>query len=499
MVVSLDGSSEHNAAGPVEHPVPGGRIFRLVALAFHRITRSAGLTLRFLIIATLVVALAMAVVGGVVSQTVKASITDGVARTAAASLDSLIAHSVRDIFAGGRLTDQDKQRLDGLFEIGNDATMTRLIQIRIFRLDGQLLYEASPDVVDTTSNDRFDAAKKGGVSGEVVELPLEGTADGLGAHPIQLLRLYAPLHEPQSGNLFAVAALYFSTRTLVSIQDSAQIAVWTIVLFVGLLVIALLYSFVATADRRAGLQAARLAANLAESRRLSEEVRGLHAASEQLRVDAIDANEQLLARVGSDIHDGPLQLMTLAILQLTRAVKANQTGSISDLQPTVDLTTEAMTDLRNISAGLVLPELAGLTLARTIELAVQRHRGLTGTNVETTISDLDFVAVADVQTSIYRVIQESLSNAFRHSNGSRPLLNAYRAADGSVRLEISNPRVDSAVPEEASPARPHLGLRGMRLRLEAVGGTLGVEMRESQIVVRVVVPEVPRPSPLARS
>jgi signal transduction histidine kinase len=282
--------------------------------------------------------------------------------------------------------------------------------------------------------------------------------------------------------VFAVAGLYYSARSLLEIQDRAQLAVWTVVLITGVVVIAALYAFVASANRTIVQQAEDLETNLAESRRLSEEIRALHVASEDLRVDAIEANEQLLARVGSDIHDGPLQLLTLAILQMTR------TEQLSDVvKPITAITADAVAELRNISAGLVLPELAGLTLADTIALAVRHYEAASGTHVQQHVENLDLLVESDVQVCVYRVVQESLSNAFRHSGGLEQSVVARRAND-EIDLQIANAR-RAGITSDDGPMRPKLGLRGMRLRVEAIGGGLTVEMSDARVVVRALVPQ----------
>jgi len=445
------------------------------------------LTQQFLAVSIIVIACAVVSLGAAISGAVRDSITEGVAKTAAASVDTLVAGAVGAILASPTISDDDRARLDSLFGISSDAGTARLIQIRIFGLDERLLYEASEGIVDAAENDRFLRAKAGDVSGDVVELPLL-PAGPIGSHPISLLRLYTPLHEASSGQVFAVAALYYSAKSVLEIQSKAQAFVWIIVLFVGAGVVALLYAFVAAAERTIVKQADSLAANLAQSRRLSAEVRGLHLASEALRRDAIDANEQLLARVGSDIHDGPLQLMTLAIFQLTRAVGTSKNPEVASLQPTIALTTEAVAELRNLSVGLVLPELNGLTLAETLGLAISRHEGATGSVVAQRFDGIEHAVQTDVQVCLYRVVQESLTNAFRHAGGLDQLVSASRA-EATIVVEISNARRQGATEGDVSPIRPKLGLRGMRLRLEAVGGSMTVEMRDDRTVVRAFVPD----------
>ncbi len=460
--------------------------WRHLRLGLRRGTRSLGLTRRFLIVSVVVIAVAMALLGYTISEIVRQNIREGVAGTAAASIDSLIGNVVGGLASEKPLTDADRRRLDQLFEIGSEAETTRLVQIRIFGLDEHLIYEASGDIVDTTRNDRFALAKAGRVSSDVVELPL-AAEQPIGTHPITLLRLYAPLHDQDTGKIFAVAALYYSSKSLTDLRTSTQLVVWRSVLLIGAIVVASLYVFVAAAERTIAQQSRQLSANLENARLLAEQVRTLHQQSEQQRIDASDANEQLLARIGADIHDGPIQLLTLAILQLTHASPGNASTGPASADATAALALEAMKELRNMSSGLVLPELAGLTLEQTLRLAVARHEASTGSVVECSFSDIDYASESDVQVCLYRVAQEALSNAFRHAAGQGQRVVAY-ATQESITLEIVNTAPRSTSEADDPSDRPKLGLRGMRLRLEAVGGSMTMEMHDDRAIVRAIVP-----------
>jgi signal transduction histidine kinase len=62
-----------------------------------------------------------------------------------------------------------------------------------------------------------------------------------------------------------------------------------------------------------------------------------------------------------------------------------------------------------------------------------------------------------------------------------------RRADGEIDLQIANAQRDQP-PSDDAPMRPKLGLRGMRLRVEAIGGRLMVEMGDERVVVRALIP-----------
>jgi two-component system NarL family sensor kinase len=79
-----------------------------------------------------------------------------------------------------------------------------------------------------------------------------------------------------------------------------------------------------------------------------------------------------------------------------------------------------------------------------------------------------------VETTLYRFAQEALTNASKHARASEVTIRLERVA-GEVRGSIRDNGIGFEVPEGLSrPGDPGLGLRGIRDRVEALGGTLKV-------------------------
>jgi signal transduction histidine kinase len=445
---------------------------RLVGI---RSMRRLSLSQRFLIAAVLVVALAMGSLGNWIGVYLQQGITNGVAATAAASIDSLIAHQIGDVSPGHLPSAADKVQLDAAFALGNESNSTRLLQIRIRTLDGATFYEATSGFADPDDNEdeHIADATRGIVTARIVDVTVApvGPIPGL---PFTALEIYTPLLRPGTDEIFAVAELYYSASAVIELRDKAQRDVWVLVGLFGLVVVAALYLLVDRASRTIASQRQRLASNLAASRRLSDENRALHDASEQLRLNANFSNESLLAQVGSDIHDGPIQLLTLIILKLSRAMKSGAAAPERALTSTIQLATDTMDELRNISTGLVLPELGDLDLAETLALAITRHEDLTGTVVTRSFGELPAAANVAAKICAYRVVQEALSNAFQHGDGVGQRV-AATAREHILLLEISNARSGST----ESPSDGRLGLRGMRFRVESLGGTLHIDLDDA--------------------
>ncbi len=463
----------------------GGRrklkLTRRIELFWVRVVGSLSLSQRFLAVAVIVVALAMAGLGAWGGYYVQRGITEGVANTAAASIDALVAHEVGELRITGEISPDVRATLDDVFAIGNDSDSTRLLQIRIRDLGRRLVYESSAGLEDPEEGeaDMFATALEGRVSSRLIKVavPPVGPFEGL---PLEVLEITTPLRVISTGEIFAIAELYYSAKSVLAQRDRAQLDVWLLVGIFGILVIAALYLVVDRASRTITRQRLVLAENLAASRRLSDENHALHATSEELRRNANFANEALLNQVGSDIHDGPIQVLTLIILRL------------SDKQPmtpantqALQLATDVLEELRNISNGLVLPELAAMTLAEAIELAITRHENLTGISVERHIGTLPSEAQLVLKICLYRVVQEALMNAYRHGAGAGSAV-ATDCDGDTIRVTITNP---PGVNARGESSRLGIGLRGMRFRVESLGGQLDVEVNpHAPSVVRASVP-----------
>ena len=437
------------------------------------------LSQRFLVAAVLVVAVASLGLGAWAAFYVQRGITDGVAATAAASIDALVAHQIGELPPDAKISDEDRATLDAVFAIGNDADSTRLLQIRIRDLNGRLAYESVGALSDPEDEDEhFREAAAGAVSSRLVQVavPPIGSIEGL---PIDVLEIFTPLHRGATGEVFAIAELYYSAKSVVEQRDRAQVDVWILVGLSSLVVIGALYILVDRASATIVKQRARLARNLMASRALAGENRTLHRASEELRQNANFANEALLAQVGSDIHDGPIQVLTLIILRLsTVSLKS------PEMTATAKLATEAMEELRNISNGLVLPELALLTPTAALQLAVSRHEQQTGVSVRRTIGPLPDAVQLVIKICAYRVIQEALTNAFRHGSPSGQAVTVQAVGERLV-IRVTN-RARKGNKGEAN--QPGLGLRGMRYRVESLGGTLRTRIGTSTVSVEAEIP-----------
>lgn len=91
----------------------------------------------------------------------------------------------------------------------------------------------------------------------------------------------------------------------------------------------------------------------------------------------------------------------------------------------------------------------------------------------------------------YRVLQEALNNAYWHGDSGAPTVTA-QANRQALRLTISNAAGPPDVPSDKAEGR-NLGLRGMRFRVESLGGALRVDFGSGDVTK--IEAEIPLAAP----
>jgi two-component system, NarL family, sensor histidine kinase UhpB len=199
---------------------------------------------------------------------------------------------------------------------------------------------------------------------------------------------------------------------------------------------------------------------------------------------ALHAQEEERARVARDLHDEVNQSLTGLLLRLEAAREAAPPELEDELAETKALANQAMGELLSLARQLRPTALDDLGLAAAIEGQVEQLRRA---EVEASLrAEGDFSDLGDdAQLVVYRVAQEALSNAARHSGASRVEVRLRRTEAGGVLLEISDDGRGFAFDE----SERGLGIGGMRERALLIGAELTIESRpDSGTTVRLAVP-----------
>jgi two-component system sensor histidine kinase UhpB len=199
---------------------------------------------------------------------------------------------------------------------------------------------------------------------------------------------------------------------------------------------------------------------------------------------ALQAQEQERTRVARDLHDEVNQSLTGLLLRLEAAREAAPPELEAELAETKALANQAMRELLSLARQLRPTALDDLGLTAAIAGQVEQ---LAHGEIEATIAaEGDFSDLGDdAQLVVYRVAQEALSNATRHSGAERVEVRLRRVGDGGVELAVGDDGRGFAFDESEGG----LGIAGMRERALLIGGELTIESRPGHgTTVRLTVP-----------
>jgi two-component system sensor histidine kinase UhpB len=205
---------------------------------------------------------------------------------------------------------------------------------------------------------------------------------------------------------------------------------------------------------------------------------------------ALQAQEEERARVARDLHDEVNQSLTGLLLRLEAAREAAPPELEAELAETKALANQAMQELLSLARQLRPTALDDLGL--TAAIAGQVEQLARGEIEAEFAADGDFFDLDDdTQLVVYRVAQEALSNATRHSGAAHVTASLRRSDEEGVELEVADDGGGFAFDESEGG----LGIAGMRERALLIGAKLTIESRPGRgTTVRLFVPASPRDS-----
>ncbi|MBL9145766.1 MAG: sensor histidine kinase [Verrucomicrobiaceae bacterium] len=218
----------------------------------------------------------------------------------------------------------------------------------------------------------------------------------------------------------------------------------------------------------------------------------------QLEQDLVSVSEHEQQRIGQDLHDGLCQQLAAigcAARALADDLQARALPEAQDASQIEELIQQAVLEARSLARGIfpVHVDRSGLSTALS-ELANTTSR-LTGVPIEVKEGAEVHLSDPDVSMHLYRIAQEAVANAVRHS-GATLIVIALEAHEGILELRIE----DNGCGIEASRRSPRegMGLRTMRYRAQALGADLIIKNRVAGGTVVVcqlkVKPDLPEPT-----
>lgn len=374
----------------------------------------------------------------------------------------MLAHSVVEPALTRGLVSGDPGSIDRFDrEVRDRLLVGDVRRIKVWAPDGTIVYSDQTELIGEQfplSGAEQQILRDGGTDAELSDL--QEPENRLEAPEQGLVEVYTRVRTPDGSPLLFEA--YYSADDIAA-NTQRVFAPFRRIMTGSLLLLAALAAFIIWGLTR------RLRTAAAERQRLLQA--------------AIDASVAERRRIARDLHDGVVQDLAGTAFTLSAEARGEQPVAPGAVAGAARSLRRSLKALRSLLVEIHPPDLAADGLSAALEDLVA-PAGAAGMEARVEVDDVDGVP-DHVVTLVWRVAQEAVRNALRHSCGSRLDVIVRRHGD-TVQLEVR----DDGVGMDTHGPRPEgsLGLRGLSSLVHEHGGTLSVESEPDQgTTVRVEV------------
>jgi signal transduction histidine kinase len=199
--------------------------------------------------------------------------------------------------------------------------------------------------------------------------------------------------------------------------------------------------------------------------------------SESRLRDALEGAEQERRRWARELHDETLQGLAGLQVRLSFAEgRSTDAGTTEAVGEVLDALRTEISKLRTLITELRPAALDELGLAPALESLATSVAATSGIEIDLAVDLCDARLSADLETAVYRLVQEAVTNVVKHAEAGRCAIEVLRDPEG-VTVSV---RDDGRGVDEATLAtRGGFGVTGMRERAHLAGGTLSLRRGEA--------------------
>ncbi len=230
--------------------------------------------------------------------------------------------------------------------------------------------------------------------------------------------------------------------------------------------------------------------DITDQRRVVQDLRRL--SQEVMRTR--DQERREAARALHESAGQSLAALKMTLGRLKGAMAQNEDKAQELWKTAVELTEAAVREVRTVSYLMHPPLLDEAGLAAALRWYVTGFTDRSGIDVSLEVDDHVGRQSEEIETTVFRMVQEALTNVHRYS-GSRNAWIRIMRSGGRIRAEVRDEgrglQVDSKALTKAAPLG--VGISGMRERVEQLGGTFELESAPGRgTTLRATLPLAPR-------
>lgn len=218
----------------------------------------------------------------------------------------------------------------------------------------------------------------------------------------------------------------------------------------------------------------------------------LHRLSQEL-MRARDKERRQMARELHESAGQSLAALKMTLGNLREALPKRNSAALSHLRSCVDLTNEAVREVRTISYLMHPPMLDEAGLASALRWYAKGFSERSKIHVDVEVSDDFGRQPQEIEMTLFRIIQEALTNIHRYS-GSKVARIRLARDSGAVRVEVQDEGrgLTHTLDPSGSNHLPGVGIAAMRERVHQLNGSFEIDsVPGSGMTVRVVLPVAP--------
>jgi PAS domain S-box-containing protein len=248
-------------------------------------------------------------------------------------------------------------------------------------------------------------------------------------------------------------------------------------------------------NRELGLEAiCAVATELTEIVDANEALRVTETSLRQLSARLLQLQDEERRRIARDLHDVTGQkvaVLSMSLDRLARLTAQSKSETQESIKESRDTVGQIGEEIRTLSYILHPPLLDECGLASAVHWYAEGFQKRSGIKLEVAIdADVPRLSI-DAETTLFRVVQESLTNVHRYSGSSAAKIKISQDS-GEVQLEIIDYghgiKTGAARAKLDGPAPLGVGIPGMRERLHQLGGSLSVDFGTNGTRVAATLP-----------
>ena len=228
----------------------------------------------------------------------------------------------------------------------------------------------------------------------------------------------------------------------------------------------------------------------AELHRRARQLEALNHELRRLSQSLMTAQDEERRRIARELHDGLGQDLTAAKMMLGSLFQVHQTPEAKDqaAREANQMMDQAIKQIRTMSHLLHPPLLDEMGLFSALRWYVEGFAKRSG--METTLAiPHEFPRLsADLEIAIFKIVQESLTNVFRHANAQKATV-SLEERDNRVFISIADngKGIDNGL-AQLQPRSYGVGISGIKQRVEEHGGRLLLRNGSPGTIVEVIFP-----------